>query len=265
MSFQTRADWKAFSVPKLGNTVSENEDAFHQAPPSAFAPGVWALSDGATSTSFSRLWAQTLVQLAARSQPAPADLAGLLHQAQAAWRQEVNSRPLPWHAAEKVQQGAFATLLWFSFSRLSPFRYGEWRVVAIGDSCLFHIRRGQLETALPLASAASFDHNPELLASNAARNGFLWPRIDQHFFSGRWQAGDEFFLVTDALAAWCLAAHEKGSNPFQTITEEVLRRPQAEVVFQEWVAGLRRQKALKNDDTTLIWIRPSVIHVGGTR
>ncbi len=265
MTFQTRADWKAFSVPKLGNAVSENEDAFHQAPPTALAPGVWALSDGATTTSFARLWAQTLVQLAVRTQPAAAGLADLLLQAQAAWRQDVNGRPLPWHAAEKVQQGAFATLLWFSFSRPSPFRHGEWRVLSVGDSCLFHVRRHQLQTAVPLSSAAAFDNHPELLSSTPARNAFLWPRLEQHFTPGTWQAGDEFYLMTDALSAWCLAAHEKGADPFRIIHEEVLRRPQAEAAFQEWVAGLRRLKALKNDDTTLIWIRPSVIHVGGSR
>ncbi|QLQ08320.1 MAG: hypothetical protein HZY76_21570 [Anaerolineae bacterium] len=34
---------------------------------------------------------------------------------------------------------------------------------------------------------------------------------------GQWEDGDQFVLMTDALAAWFLAAHAAGEQPMQTL------------------------------------------------
>jgi hypothetical protein len=69
---------------------------------------------------------------------------------------------------------------------------------------------------------------------------------------GELAAGDRFWLMTDALAAWFLAEHEAGGAPWRELGARTVDD------FAGWVAGRRADGRLKNDDVTLI-----VIDVGG--
>ncbi|MDO8971463.1 MAG: hypothetical protein Q7U74_12290, partial [Saprospiraceae bacterium] len=155
--------WKAYSMPHQGNSPEENEDAFspeiQQQVFTMQAQLTCAVADGATQTSFSRAWARLLVQKAASMVPTY-DLTELLSAAQADWKGMVSRINLPWHAEEKVRQGAFATLLWLGILDLqvpgyvstSPFlpsnrlgrSGGSWKAVAVGDTCLFQFRKNEL-------------------------------------------------------------------------------------------------------------------------
>jgi hypothetical protein len=42
---------------------------------------------------------------------------------------------------------------------------GRWHSAALGDTCLFHVRGGQLEVAFPLTQSSDFDTSPSLLGS----------------------------------------------------------------------------------------------------
>jgi len=251
--------WKAYSQPKLGNRLEENEDAFfpeiEQESIRSQGAFVCAVADGATQTSFSRAWARLLVAAVAESY-APERLPSLTAAAQTRLQAHIATLALPWHAEEKVRQGAFASLLWLNLQPASGMRAsratGVWQALAIGDSCLFHIRKKKLRAHYPPLSASGFNNHPVLLSSNHERNQGFWRSGSELCSAGDWAAGDDFLLMTDALAAWLVLANEKS-----TLTSH-LTGLYANLIsadrFSRWLQGLRAAGQIKNDDTTVIWI-----------
>ena len=251
--------WKAYSVTKLGNSPEENEDAFYpeieQLNIAAQATFVCAVADGATQTSFSRTWARLLVAAVAQKF-LPKRLAEFTAAAQAQWRGHISARSLPWHAEEKVREGAFATLLWLSLQNAAGARpaktVGTWQALAIGDSCLFQIRKKKLQTYFPPLAAADFKNNPLLLSSNPTRNIGFWSGVQDLCAAGDWAAGDDFFLMTDALAAWFVREQEKST--LDSLLIGLRAGLSTAERFASWVQELRACTQIKNDDTTLVWI-----------
>jgi hypothetical protein len=259
-----RIHWRAFSVPKLGNRPEENEDACLPEPGLSTRIGEGefqcAVSDGATSTSFSGLWARLLVS-EALARPVPVgpvhpDLAGLVASAQARWRNELAGLDLPWHAEEKVRQGAFATLAWFGLrcAGRTARSGGDWQAVTVGDSCIFQIRAGAVVKMAPVYCSADFARAPLLLSSVPARNAVVLSRPAALTAAGRWAAGDEFLLMTDALAGWFVRETEKGACPLDRLKEGPGAPLGPQPAFARWVQTLRENGKIKNDDTTLAWI-----------
>jgi hypothetical protein len=253
--------WKAFSISKLGNSLQENEDSF--------LPGLnqhtfmgeqefaCALADGATRTSFSSIWARLLVE-EAQSRAFPSnEWSELVSAAQARWASELANIDLPWHAEEKVKQGSFATFLWFGL-KFASRQGGAWRAVAVGDSCLFQIRGGVPITRFPVQSPSDFYKDPVLLSSYPARNLGILSHPKDYLAEGDWAPGDEFFLMTDALAAWFLSEFEGGNTPLGSLRDHFLDPASTQDSFNRWVCSLRQSGAIKNDDTTVIWICPEV-------
>ncbi|MHC4730763.1 MAG: hypothetical protein ACYS6Z_09265 [Planctomycetota bacterium] len=126
---------------------------------------------------------------------------------------------------------------------------GHWRALAIGDTCLFHVRGNVLLEVGPLQSSDEFDSRPVLLASRGPQH---LAGSDTHvrMLGGTWRSQDTFYLVTDALAKWILEQHETGVSPWQVLQE--LGTDAEEVPFERLIADLRSSKALHNDDTTLL-------------
>jgi hypothetical protein len=62
--------------------------------------------------------------------------------------------------------------------------------------------------------------------------------------------GDEFYLVTDALANWILRQIEANADPWQE-----LNRLSDRHAFMDWVEDLRDRQLLQNDDTTMLHLR----------
>ena len=229
-------------MPKRGNSAEEYEDAYWPGPAVRRGPLLRAaVADGATETSFSARWAQLLTRAYCRGQMQNVALARTLKLLQSTWSGEIGNRPLPWYAAEKVRQGAFSSLLGITIVEDS------WQALAIGDSCLFHVRHGELLTAFPLDSSAQFDSTPHLLSSNPSSNAGL----ERHLLcsSGETRRGDLFLLATDALAAWFLREVEGGGQPWDT-----LQRVRAGKPYACWVDHLRDVRAIRNDDSTCMLI-----------
>ena len=67
---------------------------------------------------------------------------------------------LPWYAEIKREQGAFATLLGLGVRAPTGQRRGGWRAVAVGDSCLMHIREGRCLLSFPVQKSADFNNEP---------------------------------------------------------------------------------------------------------
>lgn len=239
---QQRMAWRAFCLPKRGNSAEEYEDAFAGDPRS----GRFAVADGASESSFAGLWAKLLVggfvhKLA--SQPGQSSWLAPLQQR---WAQEVDGMELSWFAEAKREQGAFATFLGLSLKQSDDPRTGSWLALAVGDSCLFQTRDDALVKAFPLTRSTDFGSHPKLLGSRSANHG---PEQQER---GKWRTGDRLWLMTDALAQWFLHRLEHGQKPWRAL-EHVLSENH-EATPDTWIEKLRDQDGLRNDDVTLVLI-----------
>lgn len=235
-----------FWLPKAGNKPEEYEDAFVVNP----AKGCFAIADGATESAFAREWARILAEAAVYSVPKPGSaLTKWLKPLQRRWHDGIAWEALPWFSFEKTRQGAFSSLLTLAFSRpnKSSKSIYHWHALAVGDSCLFHLRDETLLVAFPLTRADEFGNRPTLISSNPFKNSKMWEEI--RITNGDCQPGDLFILATDALAHWFLSAYEHGGKPW-----EPLYSLDSQEAFQEWVAALRREQMMKNDDVTVVVI-----------
>lgn len=246
--------WKAFSLCKEGNREEENEDAVypHLVNGSSLIADTFscAMSDGATTSSFSKLWANLLVKESSLSHNKSNDLNQTIIAARTSWKAALPDKELPWPTAIKVRQGAFATLLSFHIwqkngtylqSTLPPDH--GWTAHAVGDTCLFQIVKGKFISSFPLSHAKDFSNTPELVSTN-----ITYSRSKAGSSSGKWQRGDHFLLATDALSEWMIRNLESGTLNWGMVSENLTSL----VRFQTWIRYLRRMSLIKNDDTSLI-------------
>jgi hypothetical protein len=232
----------ALAVPKQGHSAEEYEDAVA----ADVEGGRFAIADGAADSSFAALWAQLLVT---EFVAAPAE--GLvcwpewLGPLQRTWAERVGVQPLPWYAEAKLEQGAFATFLGV------VVRGGLWRALAVGDSCLFHVRAGQLEQAFPLTRSADFDNTPWLVGSRVPGGEAIELRSQRA--EGIWRPGDRLWLMTDALGQWFLEETERQNRPWGEL-EALVGSGVPQQAFADWVSALREARRLRNDDVTLLLV-----------
>jgi hypothetical protein len=229
--------WLAYRVAKDGNSSAENEDAFA----ADAAAGRFAVSDGASESAFAPEWADLL---ATSFVTRPGCWSGWLPDARSRWLDGLRDVELPWYLEEKFGQGAFATLLGVTVCPAD----GEaraWSAEAVGDTCLFQVRRDRLVRAFPVQRSSEFNGSPTLLGSRPCDD-----RTRRFRTRGHWRPGDRLLLMTDALACWFLSEVENGNRPWQPL--ELLADEEA---FAGWLAGLRRRGAVRNDDVTALQIR----------
>lgn len=168
---------------------------------------------------------------------------------------ETSGRPLRFYEDEAFVAGAAATVAVLSVTappaRRPPLRWfrrrggGEWNCLALGDSCLFHVRGERLVCSFPLTSSAAFTSRPELVRSSRGARRQPRPTATR----GRWQRGDMFLLATDALAQWILREVEAGGREWL-----VLRQASTEQ-FARLVESARMRKVMDNDDAALVRAR----------
>jgi hypothetical protein len=236
--------WRSFALEKDGHDVSEYEDAFAAAPDA----GRFAVADGASESSYAGEWARLLVEAFVADPVRRDGWADWLAPVREAWLKTIGQGELTWYAAQKREDGAYATFVGLEID--SAFRETgfPWRAAAVGDACLFQIRGDALLLSFPVEHSNEFGTRPELV--NSAPKGRI-PSQD-HFLAGRARPGDSFVLATDALANWFLAEVESGGRPWEVIAGLT---PEA---FPVWVEHLRSERALRNDDVTLVTIEIGV-------
>lgn len=257
---KTRFTARALWVEKAGNPSDAYEDAWAARAESipSTRQGCYAVADGATSSSFSREWAQILAKAVVDRRVCPdLTLWEAISDSQRSWSSEVDTRRLPWFAEANARRGAFATLLRLSLMgrrpRISPHT-GSWKAVAIGDTCLFQVREGQLVTTFPIGSHTEFTFSPPLVPSRPEVMSRHTPQ--PKWSAGTWLAGDWFLLCTDALAEWILLEHAASRPIWQELV--ALAGAMETAGFRELVDGLRRDKRIKNDDVTLLSVEVRV-------
>jgi len=239
-------DIKVFSCPKSGNSAEEYEDAWAHRPTRTRTPGGIrvAVADGATESSFAKLWAVLLAESYVRSEVTGAEFFERLEPARRLWRQRLAGRPLPWFASEKAEQGAFAAFLGVQIDAHN----NRWTALAVGDCCLMQVddvgKRMRVLKAFPLEKSSQFTMSPYLIGSRS--NGEP-PNERIQISKGSLRDGDMLLLATDAVAAWLLKRHEDG-RPLWRWLYRKLRTPES---FAALVA-YGRKNGLRNDDFTLV-------------
>ena len=139
---------RTFQLAKDPEHPDENEDAYRI----DAARGVAAIADGAGSGIFARPWARLLADAVVADAPDPGDrpaFARWLSGRRQAWQDRIDVSSLAWFQKPKLREGAFSTLLWIRLLEEGgggPPDETAWRLdgFAVGDSCLFCIRDGQV-------------------------------------------------------------------------------------------------------------------------
>ncbi len=244
-------------LPKRGNSPDEYEDAYRvgvleHAEGADGGEARVAVADGASESAFARTWAN---QLAMAFVFRPPELCGLTEESlnawlvapQERWRGSVPWDRLPWHGEAKARAGAFATLLGVTFqSAPEDSSRLRWRALAVGDSCLFVVRDGQLAVSFPLEDALEFDNTPALICSNPASAAPAWDGVCRR--EGECEVGDSFILASDALSCWFLARTAAGEQPWEALAALDPSN------WEAWVDGQRSAGLMRNDDTTFVTV-----------
>jgi hypothetical protein len=245
-------DWdiKVFCCPKLGNSREEYEDAWaHRQNRTPVGIRV-AVADGATESSFAKLWAVLLAESYVRSELAGAEFVARLKPARRLWQRRLSGRPLPWFASEKAEQGAFAAFLGVEIDA----QKNRWTALAVGDCCLIQVdnvgKEMRVVEMFPLQKSSQFTMSPYLIGSRTDGES-LKDRIQTS--QGSLRDGDMLLLATDAMAAWLLKRHEEG-RPLWKWLYRKLGTPESFAA----IVAYGRKNGLRNDDFTLV----RVIHRG---
>jgi hypothetical protein len=198
----------------------------------------FAIADGASNDSFaSYKWARLLTESYVRCEDDSAfGSPEWLHALAATWS---NSRELYEHPLDKesFDAGSFATFLGVSIATQFP----KWHAIAVGDTCLFHVRDYKLLRTWPLANASEFTSRPQLVPSLPARFRADTVRRAQGMLS----VGDSILLATDELAKWALS-RPAGHSPWDFLLHVQNRD------FRRAVSELRSAGEMGVDDMTLM-------------
>ncbi len=248
-----RFDSRVFKLAKDTEHPEQNEDVCR----ADAARGIAAIADGVASGIFSRQWARILAEATVADPPDPEDEESFrdwLAQRREAWSAEIDVSQLAWHQKPKLREGAFSTLLWVRIDPLDehdrqPQDPWRLRAMAVGDSCLFHVREDRLLRAFPVQAIEEFEIDPIVLGSVDLNRDDLvrFKSLDVWCRPGDWLA-----LCTDAVAERMLRLHEAGQSPawqsYWRMTEQA---------WQEETVALRNQGEMRYDDATLLLLRVS--------
>ena len=143
-----------------------------------------------------------------------------------------------------MAKGSFSTLLGLSFDDSKP-EGGFWVAYSVGDSCLIQLR-GQVVDTFPEIGSTDFGNSPNLIASNPLYNKELLNKVNVK--AGEFNYGDNFYLMTDAIANWFITQLEEAKKPWLTLDEFLDHENEG---LCDYITLLRDEGRLKNDDVTI--------------
>ena len=232
--------WIAASLTKAGGRAEENEDAALGDDNRAR----FAIADGASEAWQSGSWARHLTRAYVERPPGPADMSKWLAVVRKKWKPPAAQQE-SWYAEVKSEQGSFATLLGLEFRQASDPPGLVWKTAAVGDSCLFVVRKGTFDVTFPLTSVDGFGNRPPLVPS----------AVDQECPEAEWLAGwsepgDLFLLATDAVARMLLESGNAKHPLIQAAEQAVVANVSAPIL--DVLTPLRSRL---NDDATLLAVK----------
>lgn len=254
MHFELSTFW----LQKLGNNKSEYEDAFAPKTPRKYEKDKFfvALADGATESLFSSEWAEILTSSFVQNPfTTKKKLKNKVDKLGEKWREIINGKYLPWYLEEKVKFGSFSSFLGVKFTQRLKRQSieGYWTAIAVGDTCIFQIRRDRLISSFPLKGSNEFGNTPALISSISSKNKIIWEK-NVKCIRKNWKVGDAFILATDALAHWFLYHYENKEKPWKSLLK-FLEVNNSDEAFELWIDELRKKSQIKNDDVTLLIIK----------
>jgi hypothetical protein len=246
-----RLDTRLFTLAK----DPEQPEAFQDACCVDTDHHIFAIADGVSSALFSGPWAAILAEAAVADSPNPHDadeFGEWLQRQRQRWEGSIDTSNLAWFQKAKLPQGAFSTLLYIRICPAEadqPGAFGGHRLVAfaLGDSCLFHLRGGELVRSFPLERSEQFQADPVVLGSIDLKRDHL---LEFAILDEMCYPGDEFVLCTDAVAEWAARSYETGDPPvwndFWLMSEDDWR---------SGVAWLRQERQMRVDDATMLLLK----------
>jgi hypothetical protein len=255
-----------FSEPKAGNAPEEWEDAALAgvaAQPARFGqlPSRvrYVVADGATGGYVSRQWVSQLVTWFA---PADAPDRGprFEHASMRRWFERMQevwaaNPPPTLDVIDEIkarEDGSFATLLGFDLLGLDGPE-PAWQAVSLGDTVLFHVRAGQLQTVFPPLGSGDFDAHPGGVHSMPAALDWMSERL--LIGDGDLAPGDFLFAATDAMAHWIIQAVERDEEKTWTTLSELIHPAAFNRFVREQRGAGNPAETMKNDDVTLMRLR----------
>ena len=251
------ANSSVLSMPKSQMNASKIEDAAAMLLPPTGVRGEARLvvADGSSGSAGSGWWADRLVRALCaapgRSFHSGDALAAVAADAALGWpslrRDLVASAamgPRAWLARVRIDKSPAATLLGLRLLPAPPsgdpgvVDEGKWEAVAVGDSSMFQVR-----SDLVVASEYCHKRVPPVIRASSDD-----PAQPPNFQHGLWRDRDVFYLMTDALARWWKRRADEGARPWQLL-DDVCAVPED---FTAWVAAQRANRALQDDDITLL-------------
>lgn len=242
--------FKSISLPKFGNSADENEDNILEPSKSEVETETlvkFAISDGATESSFSKEWSDLLVSAYKDKPFEKTYLPETIKTISKTWQSMATAIDLPWYAQQKAEKGAFATFLGLTINRETS----SFEVIAVGDCTLFQIRNNEIVFSFPVTSVEDFNNTPNLIASNNDYQTDLEKNVI--YDSGTIQEKDILLLATDAMAVWVLKQKNRSEKVRKLLIEQFEK--QDEQNFEEWLNKQRKTNKIKNDDVTLLMIK----------
>ncbi len=214
-----------------------------------------AIADGVSSALFSGPWAAILAEAVVADSPNPCDpeeFGAWLRQQRERWAASIDTSSLAWFQKAKLPAGAFSTLLYARVCEVDDAQagaFGGYRLVAfaLGDSCLFQVRGGELVRSFPLETSDQFEVDPIVLGSvDLGRDHLLeFAILDEMCYPG-----DELVLCTDAVAEWAVRGYEHGEGPVWSDFWQM-----SEDDWRSGVVWLRQERQMRIDDATMLMLR----------
>ncbi|MEM0156718.1 MAG: hypothetical protein QXN26_01465 [Thermoplasmataceae archaeon] len=237
-----------FRMSKLGNRPKDCEDFYSW----DLARMKFAIADGASSSIFSDIWAQSLTQAAMDENlsldGSPESLLSIIMKvARKNWYGGIQWTGLPWFLRNKSVSGSHSTLLLMqTWPLASSYRYSA---VAVGDTCMFVLKDHRVEDSFPLKSYTDFGSTPSLVWSGKgspipANVRMTLPKYST--MSGTIDRGSTVVLATDAVSKWILEHGEP---------QELLEAMGNDHAMKALISREINARRMRNDDTAIIVIR----------
>ena len=230
------------TVAKDPRHAEENEDRYAASPQKR----LFALSDGASESFDSKLWATSLVEYFVEN---PEMRPGWVGAPLKRYNGAYNRESMSWSAQAALDKGSFATLLGVEIGE----RGSGVDIIAIGDSLAVLVDSERFVRSFPYESATDFKQRPTLLSTLPEHNAFL---VQSGFFLAHtvsWQiegmTSPIVLCMTDALGEWFLRNKDR-----DRFVPRFLRLARSAGGFPRLIGYLRKQKTMRRDDTTLLVI-----------
>ena len=230
----------AGTVPKDPQFPNSNEDSIKI----DIKCGRIAVSDGASESFASRVWAHFLTDLFIESSnicPAWID------QAIERYNNIFIPSEMSWSQKAAFERGSFATLVGLEYLHIE----NRIEAISLGDSLIVLISDENVICTHAYNDFRQFQNHPELISTNLLQNNFLWQGDLRENRKRSWDISEydrpTILLMTDALGEWFLRKVENHDIQWKALL--YLSDPN---YFERFVLSLRENRQIRTDDTSLV-------------